>query len=187
MNILFGDKKTFAISYKPDEMPQEVEEKVAFPYCHFVFQNQIIGFENERCYLGVWAPSLYNLRNKIVLKRGCLREPAFEGLSDIELFELIEKCNQQEDEFKREYLYLPQLQDDVWCKYRLDMDHTIDSFGVLILEEQEQLKFLWRNNKREGDLGTLRISHAQFLETVNECLEFLVAKYPMVLHNLLAD
>jgi hypothetical protein len=187
MSILFGDQKTFAISYKPDERQHDVQGNFAFPYCHLVFQNQFIGFEDEKCYLGVWAPSLYNLRNQIILKRGCLREPEFEGLSDIELFELIEKCNQSESEFKREYRYLPQLQADVWCKYRLDMDHTIDGFDVLILEAQEQLQFLWRNNVIGGELGTLRIPHAQFMKTVNECLEFLVAKYPNVLLNLLAD
>ncbi len=182
---VFGNKETFAILYRPDEKTQEGEEPYAFPYCHLILRNQFIGFPDQNCYLGVWAPSLLSLKNKIALKKGSLREPEFEGLSDLEIFELIEKSNQSEEQFQKQYLYLPKLSGDVWCKYRLDMDETIDGFEVLILEEQDQLKFLGRNEFSKKNLEVLLTTHDQFIQTTMECLEFLVAKYPKVLNHLL--
>lgn len=181
--FVFGDKSTFGISYKPNK--KEVVGDYAFPYCHFIFNTELIGIKNESCFLGTWASSLLYTKNKILLKTGCLSEPEFTGLTDLEIFELLLKTNQLEEEYKEEYKYLPKLADDVWYKYRVDMDETIDGYSIFIIEENQLLKFLWRNHvKSDARLGIMTTSHDQFFMTVDSCLDFLTKEYPRVLNKL---
>ncbi len=181
---LFGDKNTFAISYRADKK-YVAGKQHAFPFCHFILDNKLIGIKREPCFLGTWASSLLYLRDKISIKKDCLVEPEFEGLSDLEIFEIIDKTNQLEDEFKNRYTHLPKLQDDVWYKYRVCMDETIDGFSVNIIESNGMLKFLWRDNSMENEnLGIALTSHEQFIKAINDCLDYLIEAYPSVIGNL---
>jgi Immunity protein 42 len=179
---IFGDKNTFAISYKPDN--QQVIGNYAFPYCHFILNNELVGYEDEGCFLSIWAGSLLYLKQHVEKKETCLREPEFKGLSDIEILELIEKANQFEEEYENEYLYLPKLKSEVWNKYRVDMDETIDGFSIILIEENDALKFIFRDNKHKSKINTAVTTHQHFYKTVDECLDFLIETYPNVIGNL---
>lgn len=181
---IFGDENTFAISYRQDD--REATGNYAFPYCHFIFNKQLIGYKDENCFLGTWATSLLYKKNQILQKEGYLTEPEFKDLSDLEIFESLIKANQSEDNFKRKYHYLPKLVDDVWYKYRVDMDETIDGFTIFILEDNKMLKFLWKNHARKNTkFGVMRTTHEQFYQTVDSCLLFLTKQYPTVIGNLI--
>jgi hypothetical protein len=178
---IFGNKNTFAIVYKPNNKP--VIGNYGFPYCHFILNNELIGYEDECCFLSTWAGSLLYLKEHIEKKQTCLREPEFEGLSDIEILELIEKANQLEEEHKIEYLHLPKLNSDVWYKYRVNLDETIDRFFFILLEENNALKFICEDFENKKIISALT-THQHFYKTVDECLDFLIETYPNVLESL---
>jgi hypothetical protein len=181
--IIFGDSSTFGISYRPDN--KAVKGNYAFSYCHFIFKKELIGLKRENCFLGTWAISLLDTKKKILLKEGCLTEPEFSGLSEIEIFEILLKANQSEEDFKENYKYLPKLEEDVWYKYRVDMDETIDRYTIFVIENENMLKFLWRNHvNKNSKLGIMTTTHEQFYNTVDLCLSFLTKEYPSVLRNL---
>jgi hypothetical protein len=181
---IFGDKNTFAIAYKADKK-YVTGKKHAVPHCHFILNNQLIGQKGECCFLGTWASSLLSLRDKISQKTGCLTEPEFKELSDLEVFEMIEKSNQLEDEYKSEYLYLPKLPDDIWYKYNVRIDETIDRFSVKIIESNGLLKFLWRDcTIGDENLGIASTSHAHFIQVIDKCLDCLMEAYPSVIGHL---
>ena len=180
----FGDKNAFAILFRPDQEFKD-EKQHALPFCHFIFNHKIIGDKNEPCFLGTWASSLLYLKNQIVLKKDCLTEPEFEKLSDLEIFELLLKTNQDEADFKENYKHLPRLAEDIWYKYRVDMDETIDRYSIFIVEDNNILKFLWRNHTRKNAiLGVMTTTHEQFYDTVDSCLDFLIKEYSSVIGNL---
>ena len=75
--------------------------------CHLVIGNSLIGQTDEECYLPTWLFSLSDRLNRIVDTKASLFPKEFEGLTDREIFEIILKANQLDEEFHPDFLYLP--------------------------------------------------------------------------------
>jgi hypothetical protein len=180
--MIFGDKETFAINYRPQDLDY-VNEPYIWPHIHLILGGKFIGNPDEACMLGTWC-GFKNQVEKIKKNQGNLRHSAFEGLSDEEIFELIDKTNQLEEEFKPEFMYLPQLSTKLWYLHRITIDETIDGYYIMVIEENNQLKFMWISNgwyEPQGEVGklyTALVDYDEFFKTNSDFFAFLQNTYP---------
>ena len=175
---IFGDKASFAIQYLPfDTEP--------YAFCHLCIGGALIGDPEEICYLPTWVVMLRSMRQKIDDQRAGNFLAAFQSLTDREIFELILKSNQLEDEFGPAYDYLPQLSSDVWFQHIFLLDETIDRYIICYYIKDNQLTFLWEDRWANPDplpaqnqLCTHTVPLALFLQAVDDVLHFLTMTYP---------
>lgn len=179
---LFGDKKTFAISYRPYE--RELTDHT-FAYCHIILGGHFIGSEDETCLLTTWTLFLEDFLIHIKSNKGNLSNPLFTGLSEREIFELIFKSNQVDENFDPAFAYLPaQPTNDLWARHSVRLDETTDAYLIVVIEAEGKLKFIWKGwrdpcpHDEIGKLFSVYVDHEYFASTVNACLNFLKTKYP---------
>ena len=177
----FGDKNTFAISYRPYE--RELTNHV-FAYCHLILGGHFIGSAEESCLLGTWTLFLEDLQNHIKANTGNLSDPLFSGLTEREIFELIFKSNQLDEDFDPAFAHLPAQQtDDLWVKHVVSLDETIDAYLIVLIEAEGKLKFIWKgwrdpcSQNEIGKLFSVIVDHDFFASTVDTCLDFLKTTY----------
>ncbi|QLH47741.1 MAG: hypothetical protein HWD58_20305 [Bacteroidota bacterium] len=95
------------------------------------------------------------------------------------------KSNQLESEFDPMYDYLPVI-DNLWGKHCVRLDETQDAYEIVVIEHNEQLKFIWKGwrapcpQNEIGKLYNLNVEYDNFLSTIEECLTFLITTYPDV-------
>ncbi len=165
-----GDKKKFAIRYLP------IDNSSNFAFCHLVFGGQIIGNENETCYLSSWKISLKTLKNKIENNSKSLFYEEFSNRNDRELFELIWKSNQDEVDYDAEYSYLPVLENEIWSNCHISIDETTDAYLIAMIENNGNIKFLWEGFREPcsadkiGKLFSINIDKNFVIETIEKCL-----------------
>jgi hypothetical protein len=187
---IFGDPKHFAITYRvcPEEYNYESSSKMAF--CHCTINETLIGRIDEECYLPTWIHSLTYQTNRILNDRHLLFPKEFNGLSDREIFELILKSNQFEEEFHPDFTYLPQLDGEFWSRHHFTIDETIDGYLVYFYVKDDRITFLIEDEtrKKKRDLRsyefifyTLELNY--FLNIIDETTNFLVGNYPFLNDN----
>ena len=188
---IFGDASNFAIQYQdcPDAYNHELSSKMAI--CHLMINGQIIGKATEECYLPTWLFSLTDRRNRIDQRRSNLFPKEFEGLSDREIFELILKANQLEEEFRTDFLYLPQPNNEIWGEHHFTIDETIDGYLICFYVRNDRITFLIENLSGISDIPgrnyqfmfhTVDLNF--FMQIVDEMTHFLVKHYPYLQQNV---
>jgi hypothetical protein len=188
---IFGEKSKFAIYFRacPDKYNYAQTDKMAI--CHLIISNNLIGQPDEECYLPTWIFSLTNRCNRIVDTKHLLFPKEFNGLSDREIFEIILKANQLEDEFHSDFLYLPQLDNKFWSDHLFALDETIDGYLIYFYVKDNQITFLIEDETEriESDYRSYKfifhsVSLDLFVDTVNQATEFLLQQYPYLKDNV---
>src|SRR5690606_12210657 len=135
---------------------------------------------DEECYLPSWIFSLTDRRNRIVDTKHLLFPKEFEGLTDREIFEVILKANQLDEEFHPDFLYLPQLDNDFWSRHSFALDETVDGYIIYFYVKHNQIKFLIEDETEsmESDYRSYKfIFHSVdldfFIRTVDQATTFL--------------
>ena len=165
-----GDQKKFAVRYLP------IENNSDFAFCHLVFGGEIIGNENESCYLSTWKNSLKTIKDKIEDNPKSLFHEEFNNRSNRELFELIWKANQEEEDYNNEYSYLPVLDNEIWSNCHISIDETTDAYLIAMTEDNDEIKFLWEGWREPcpvekiGKLFSINIDKNFVVETIEKCL-----------------
>ena len=176
--IYFGDKNSFAIRYVPGYTDQG---KYTYAYCHLILADQIIGDKEEPCLLNSWMRPLALLRDKINLNFQTFSNIEFKNRSDKEIFELLIKANQLEEEYDPQFLYLPVLKPEVWIDCCVRLDETIDAFIIFVIESEGEVKFLWQDWREPAQVLTLvkifslKIERSFVIKTIDTCLQKLEA------------
>lgn len=188
---IFGDKSNFAILYRPcpEEYGYALTDKMAI--CHLIIGGKLIGRPEEECGLGTWLYNLTDRRNHIADTKQILFPKYFEGLSDREIFETILKANQCEEEFHPDFLYLPQLDNEIWSRHSFSLDETIDGYLIYFYVKGNQITFLiedetgqFESNYRSYKFIFHSINFDFFIKTIDQTKEFLLQHYPSLKDNL---
>jgi hypothetical protein len=186
----FGNKSEFAIHYRtcPDKYNYAPTDKMAI--CHLIIGNNLVGRPEEECYLPTWIFSLTDRRNRIVDTKHLLFPKEFEGLTDREIFEIILKANQLKEEFHPDFLYLPQLDNEIWSRHSFTIDETVDGYLIHFYVKDSQIRFLIEEETEqlESDYRSHKfifhsIDFDFFINTVNQSIEFLLQQYPYLKDN----
>lgn len=187
----FGDINEFAIHYQtcPDSYNYARASKMAI--CHLIIGNNLIGQPEEECYLPTWIFGLTDRRNRIVDTKDLLSPKEFEGLTDREIFEIILKANQLEDELHPDFLYLPQLDNEIWSRHSFTLDETVDGYLIYFYVKGNQIRFLIEDEtgRQKSDYRSYKfIFHSVdldlFINTIDQATEFLVQQYPYLKDNV---
>ena len=187
----FGDKSEFAIHYRTctDKYNHDPTDKMSI--CHLIIGNNLLGRHEEECYLPTWISSLTDRRNRIVDTKHLLFPKEFEGLTDREIFEIILKANQLEEDFHPDFLYLPQLDNEIWSRQSFTLDETVDGYLIYFYVKGNQIRFLIEDEteRMESDYRSYKfIFHSVdfnfFISTVDKTTEFLVKQYPYLKDNV---
>jgi hypothetical protein len=177
----FGDKNTFAIRYVPGYTNKDSGHYYAF--CHLVLGGQIIGNPDESCFLSSWKYSLQLLKDQIKNDFYSIAHSEFSNRSDKELFELVWKANQLEEEYKPEYKYLPVLDSKVWSNCHISIDETTDAFFISMTELTGRIKFIWEGWRepcpayRIGKMFSITVDRNLVIEAMESCLEKIEKEY----------
>ena len=187
----FGDRSEFAIHYRTcsDKYNYAPTNKMAI--CHLIIGNNLLGRYEEECYLPTWICSLTDRRNHIVDTKPLLFPKEFEGLTDREIFEIILKANQLEEEFHPDFLYLPQLDNKIWSRHSFTLDETVDDYLIYFYVKGNQIRFLiedeterMKNDYRSYKFIFHSVDFDFFISTVDQTIEFLVERYPYLKDNV---
>lgn len=178
--IIFGDKLTFGIRYVSGYIYKDNPDWL-YAYLHLVLGGHIIGDKEESCSTETWLWSLKTIKEHLLENR--FQHPEFKNRSDIELFELINKANQFEEDFKPEYSYLPQLADSIWNICCFNMDETTDAYSKVLVEVDNKLKFIWEGWREPcptdeiGKTFSITVDKDFVLKTVDECITYVENDY----------
>ena len=187
----FGEKSEFAIYYRncPDKYNYAPTDKMAI--CHLIIGNILLGRPGEECYLPTWVFSLTDRRNRIVDTRHILFPKEFDGLTDREIFEVILKANQFDEEFHPDFLYLPQLDNEIWSRHSFTLDETVDGYLIYFYVKGNHIRFLIEDETErvESDYRSFKfIFHSVdfdfFIRTIDQATDFLVEQYPYLKDNV---
>ena len=179
--IYIGDKNSFAIRYVPGYTYRDSGHYYAF--CHLVLGGQIIGNPAESCSLNSWKYSLKLLKDRIKNDFESIAHLEFSNKSDRELFELIWKANQLEEEYKDEYKYLPVLDNQVWSSCHISIDETTDAYLITMTETEGKIKFLWEGwrepcpEDKIGKLFEVTVDRNIVIEAMENCLDKIEREY----------
>ena len=81
------------------------------------------------------------LLRRIQERSDIMENDEYKNRSNEEIFELIWKSNQVEDEFDSTYDYLPMLASSVWEACHLSIGETTDAWLITLIKEEDDLKF----------------------------------------------
>lgn len=171
----FVDKNTFAIRYVPGY--SDKNKKYFYAYCHIVLGGQIIGYKEEPCYLNYWKDSFEKLKNQIKNNFDKICHFEFKDKNAEEIFELIWKANQLEEDFQVEYDYLPVLDNNVWSNCSISLDETTDAYLITMTGENGKIKFLWKGysapclSDKMNKLYSTIVERQFVVETMEKCLQ----------------
>jgi hypothetical protein len=181
----FGDPERFAIKIRPCRAEYNYTPDSKMAICHLVIGGHLVGAFDEECYLPTWASSLATKKQKIVQNRERLFPKVFEGLSDREIWASILKSNQLEDEFEPEYLYLAQLDNQIWVDHFFWIDETTDACMIGVYVKDEQISFLvqayyWskETGHTQAEWVVQKIDLDFFISTVDAVLNYLLRECP---------
>lgn len=137
-----GNPNTFAIRYVPGYVDKS--KKYLYAYCHLVLAGQIIGEKEEICFLNTWLYSIKILKDLITKDYSSLCHSEFVSRTDREIFEMIWKANQLEEDYSQVYKYLPVLEHKFWVNCSVSLDETTDAFLIAMVGYDNKLKFIWQ-------------------------------------------
>ncbi|KOY87815.1 hypothetical protein AD998_18240 [bacterium 336/3] len=176
-----GDKNTFAIRYAPGYTYKDNGYYYAF--CHLVLGGQIIGDPEEPCFLSSWKSSLKHIKDQIKNNFDSISHTEFSNKTDEELFELVWKSNQLEEQHKDKYKHLPVLDNKVWVNCHISIDETTDAYLITIIELDGKIKFLWKGWREPcpadkiGKLFSVIVDRNFVIDTIESCLDKIEKEY----------
>lgn len=139
----------------------------------------------EECHLPTWLHNLTDRRNRILDTKHLLFPNEFNNLTDREIFEITLKANQLEEEFDKDFLYLPQIDNEIWSLHSLFIDETIDAYTIFFYVKEGQITFLIEDfaehidiNKRTYNFHFHSVEFDYFIEVINQTTAYLVTQYP---------
>lgn len=188
---IFGNEAKFAIRYLPCPKEYNYEQSDKYAICHLVINNVIIGTPTEECYLPTWFSQLLRNRDFIKENKKDLYQKDFISLTDREIFEIIIKSNETENEFDEKYLYLPQLDSTVWHRHIFFLDETIDAFIICYYIFDGFIRFIIKKecSKEENENQERFIYSAidlnGFLAVIDSTIQFLRETYPYLSDNVI--
>ena len=159
---IFGDINNFGIRFIPS--PNTNHKGSDFALLHLVLDGQIIGNPEEECLVGTWISGLERLLDIIDSKFEVLSQAEFMNKSDNEIFELIYKSNQLEQEYDEKYKYLKVLDNEVWQYCNLTLDETIDAYLITITGFNENVKIIWKGLSEPCPLNKIGLIQAVLVE-----------------------
>lgn len=175
--MYFGDKNGFAIRYIPEKKYITLEgHEWLYAYLHLSINGQLIGDPTESCVALTWLNGLAGFLQRI--KNGENKHAEFVNRSDEEIFELIWKSNQLEEDFDPQFTHLPQLDSSVWHCH-LSLDETIDAYLITVTEQGDKLKFICKGWRRPcpkeliGKLFSATFEKDEVIKTLEECIQFV--------------
>ena len=201
--IFFGDKETFAVRYVPGYRvarkdtinipePPGYKHEVGYyynAYLHLVLEGQIIGNPDEWCFADAWIYYTESTLIRLESHFDELYHPEFDHCTDEEVFQLIQKSNQYEDDFDPNYYYLPQLDNSIWSNCHISLDETIDAWSIYKIQPQkDKLKFLWNGWRQPcppeniNKTFSITVDRDFVIQTLNTCVEEVpkyFSKYPI--------
>lgn len=186
--IIFGDTSGFAIRYVRGYIPEKHPDWI-YGYLHFVLNGQVIGDRDEFCSTETWLWSLKLILKRMLMNPDEFKHPEFQDRKDEEIFELIWKANQSENEFEKDFLHLPKLENGLWSSCHISLDETTDAYLITLTEHEEKLKFIWKGWRQPcppeeiGKLYSCEVSKQIFLDTCLECIAFVEADYKNYPHS----
>jgi hypothetical protein len=173
---IFGDSNSFAIQYRP--------EADRYAYLHLILGNKFIGAKDEYSLIGTWVLMMKHLKESIQKNWVNLEHPIFKSLSDKEIFELVSKANQLEDEFNPLYEYLPHFESEFWGRHFVSLDETIDAYLIVVIRKGVNLKYIWEGwrspcpPEQINKTYSVEVPLNFFNSTVDDCLSFIEKTYP---------
>ncbi len=178
----FGNISDFAITYSPCPDSYNYVEQDKMAICHITINSIIIGDLNEECYLPTWFFNISKLRNFIATNKDNLYITEFNNLSDREIFELIIKSNQLQEEFDKDYLHLRQLNNKIWEKHFLSLDETINNFLICYYIKDNKINFIvekwWPETGYQRNIQYHSVELSYFLDVLESTISFLETKFP---------
>jgi hypothetical protein len=178
--IIFGNQKNFAIRYVSGYKYRD-NPNWLYAHLHLILDGHLIGDIEESCSADTWLWSLKVMKDNLIENR--FQHPEFKDRTDSELFELIKKANQDEEDFKPEYDYLPQLESSTWDVCCFNMDETTDAYSLILIEIDNNLKFIWEGWREpcpEEEIGkrySITVDKQFVLKTMNECISYVEDDY----------
>ncbi|WKN41687.1 hypothetical protein [Tunicatimonas pelagia] len=112
-----------------------------------------------------------------------MKNDEFKNRSDEEVFELIWKANQLEDEFDPTFNHLPILDNSIWAACHISIDETTDAWLITMIEENDELKLIWKGwrnpcpEERIGKLYAVSIDKELAVKTIKECIDQIENDY----------
>lgn len=152
--------------------------------CHLAIGHTFLGNFDEECYLPTWFFHITRIKDLLIKNKTQLYPSDFHNRSDREIFELVLKSNQFDNEFDKNYLYLPQLDNEVWQRHYLTIDETIDSFNICYYVRDNKINFIIENVWPKSVTNKNRLFFFEsvdfdfFVKTLGEAVNFLEATYP---------
>ena len=166
---IFGNRKLFGIRYLPGWKSKDGRHQ--FATLHLILGNQIIGNPEEVCLVGTWLARLENILRILQTRTDKLFKAEFINKTDREVFELIFKSNQLDEEFDPKYSYLEQLDSEVWQFCSISIDETTDSYKItMTADKKNNLKFIWKNLEKNDKLHSVEVKIEVVEEAIKECL-----------------
>lgn len=188
---IVGKSGDFAIQYQTSSDSFNDEPSAKMAICHMIINNQLIGNPIEVCYLPTWLFNLTDRRNWIDQRRNDLFPKEFEELTDREIFEIILKSNQLEEEFHTDFLYLPQLNNEIWNAHHFTIDETIDRYLIYFYVRNGRITFLIEddstvkgNSERSFQFIFKTLDLNLFIRTIDEMTYFLLEQHPYLQQNV---
>ncbi len=184
MNIqierFIGNPDVFAIAYC--EWPKEYGESISNGY-HFIISYWVIDnnvISNMSCSLVNRLYDKLTSNSEFIRKnQNSLYIKEFDGLTNSEIFELIMKSNQLEDEYDPQYLHLPVLENEIWSRHTIFLDETVDGFTICYYVKNDEINIIIKDYEDNRIISqTMPIN--TFLNTIDEFVSFLLEKYPFL-------
>ena len=154
-------------------------ESKSFASLHLILKGQVIGDPHEECYIGTWGDSLKRIKERIELNFDLISNPEFTHKSDREIFELINKSNQLEEDFTEEFKQLNKLDESVFTYCSISIDETTDAYSIRMSGHEDQLKIFWCGWRDPcpiehiDKLYSVSIPRESVLEVMDKCLSVI--------------
>jgi hypothetical protein len=180
---IFGNTD-FGIRYQPNTKLIDHNRELA--QLHLIIDNQIIGDPEEVCLVATWIASMEGNLHTIENHSEKLYHPEFENRTEQEIFELIYKSNQLEEEYKVEFEYLPVLPETIWQHCNFTIDETIDAYQIAMICKDEHITFIWKNleeasfKTKNHQLHSKSIEKSQLIATIKNCLVHLKKDFKFI-------
>lgn len=103
----------------------------------------------------------------------------FETLTEREMFELVWKSNQLEEEYDPAFAYLPAPDtSQLWRDHVLFLDETIDAYNIVMIFRDGNLTFMWENWRLGTAFKSCRVPLEAVLKTMRQMIVHCLNHYP---------
>lgn len=122
-------------------------ENYYYAFLHLILGGQIIGDPEEECFLPTWLNGIKRIKSEII-NRNILKWKETDNKPDNEVLE----------------------------SNSLTIDETIDGWLISLIEEKENLKFIWKGlrnpcpKERIGEIYTVDVKREKVIDVIKECI-----------------